>query len=45
LTYSAPALGTRIVWKAKVDKINELEKKYKEFMKFIQYIDSEENAL
>ena len=43
--YTAPILGTRIVYQAKIDKINELMKKYKDLITFIQYIDSEENAL
>ena len=43
--YSAPALGHRIVWQAKLDRIKSLQEKYKSFIEFIKYIDSEENAL
>ena len=34
-----------IVWQAKVDKIKALTTKYKPFIEFLAYIDSEENAL
>jgi len=35
----------KIVLEAKINRIKELMDKYKELITFIQYIDSEENAL